>query len=320
MKKLSIIIPVYYNENNLKPLYQDLKDKLISDTDIEFEIIMVDDGSGDQSWSVIKELALQDKRIKAIHLSRNFGSHSAILCGLSACTGDCAVIKAADLQEPTEIIREMYQSWLSGNNVVLACRSGRNESQSVKFFANSYYWMVRKFILPQMPPGGFDIFLIDRKVIEVLERMDEKDSAITGQILWSGFRTGIVYYTRQARTIGKSRWTFKKKIRLVSNTMYSFSSLPITIVTIVGTISVLTAIIWGIIALIAKLAGKIPVTGWTSSFIFQIFGFGMIMITLGIIGGYLWRIFDAARKRPTYIIEDQFNSDTPQSETMKKEE
>lgn len=303
--KVSLVIPVYYNEYNLRPLYADIKEKFISKINYEYEIVMVNDGSKDRSWEVMKELSEEDKNIKIISLSRNFGSHSAILCGISHCTGDCAVIKAADLQEPTELILEMVESWEKGNNVVLAVREGRDESRKQAFFANFYYKLVQKTALPQMPDQGFDVYLIDRKVITVLENLDEKNSALTGQILWSGFKTDKVYYHRLAREIGEGRWTLKKKIRLVMDTLFSFTSLPITIVLYVGVFSMAVAVIWALVVLVARLTGNIDVSGWTTLFIFNLFSFGVTMMTLGILGEYLWRTFDASRKRPPYIIEEE---------------
>jgi len=303
--KVSIIIPIYYNEDNLRPLYENLKTEFIDKIDYSYEIVMVNDGSKDKSYEVMKDLADKDSNIKIISLSRNFGSHAAVLCGLSKCSGDCAVIKAADLQEPTSLILEMVNEWKKGNNVVLAVRDGRDESKSQTFFANFYYKLVQKTALPQMPDQGFDVYLVDRKVIDVLDSLDEKNSALTGQILWSGFRTSKIYYRRLAREIGTSKWTLKKKIKLVMDTLFSFSSLPITIVSNVGAFSILGAIVWAIIVLAARLTGSIDVSGWTTLFIFNLFSFGVIMMTLGILGEYLWRTFDASRNRPTYIIEEE---------------
>ena len=303
--KVSIVIPVYYNEENLRPLYADIKEKFIDIIDYDYEIVMVNDGSKDKSYEVMCELATKDPHIKTISLSRNFGSHAACLCGLSNATGDCAVIKAADLQEPTELILEMIESWKAGNNVVLACREEREESKGQVGFANLYYWLVRKTALPSMPKNGFDIYLLDRKAINVINGLDEKNSAITGQILWSGFRTGIVFYTRRAREIGTSRWTLKKKLRLVSDTLFSFSTLPIRLLELVGVLSFIIGLIWAIVVLIAKLGGNIPVSGFTTLFIFNLLSFGVTMLSMGILGEYLWRTFDASRNRPPYIIEDR---------------
>lgn len=313
--KISIVIPVYYNEKNLEPLYEDIKKKVIDVIDYEYEIVMVNDGSKDESWNIMKKLAAYDSNIRIISLSRNFGSHAAILCGISHCTGDCAIVKAADLQEPTELVLEMVESWKKGNNVVLAVRKGREESKGQTFFANFYYDLVKKTALPNMPKGGFDVYLIDRKVITVLKNLDEKNSALTGQLLWSGFKTDIVYYTRLAREIGESRWTLKKKIRLVMDTLFSFSSLPITAVLTVGVGSIIVAVLWALIVLVSKLRGAIAVSGWTSLFIFNLFSFGVIMMTLGILGEYLWRTFDASRNRPPYIIEED-NSENKECNTF----
>lgn len=303
--KLSIIIPIYFNEDNLESLYKDIKEKVIDVIDHEYEIIMVDDGSDDNSYAAMRELALIDSNIKTYHLSRNFGSHAAILCGLEKCTGDCAVIKAADLQEPTELILQMVDNWKQGNNVVLALRQAREEGKGQTGFANLYYWLVQKTSLPNMPGGGFDVYLLDRKVINVLLSLDEKNSALTCQILWSGFRTGYVYYVRKSRDIGKSRWTLKKKTKLLLDTLFSFSSLPIKLVITIGFLSSIGALVWAILVLIFKLIGLIEVSGWTTLFIFNLLSFGIIMVTLGILGEYLWRTFDASRNRPPYIVEDE---------------
>lgn len=308
--KVSIIIPVYYNQDNLIPLYDDIKKKVIDVIDYDYEIIMVNDGSGDNSYDVMQDLCEKDSNIKIYSLSRNFGSHAAILCGLDHCTGDCAIVKAADLQEPTELVIEMVEEWKKGNNVVLAVREDRQEGKGQTLFANMYYSMVRKSSLPNMPKGGFDVYLIDRKVINVLSELDEKNSALTGQILWSGFITSYVFYTRLAREIGTSKWTLKKKINLVSDTLYSFSTLPIKLVTTIGAFSFFGALIWALVALVMKLNGMINVEGWTMLFIFNLFSFGIIMLTLGIVGEYLWRTFDSSRNRPPYIIERSNDDET----------
>lgn len=318
MRKLSIVIPVYYNEDNLIPLYKDMKKKVLDKIDYDYELIFVNDGSKDRSLEVLKQLAERDRKIRVISLSRNFGSHAAILCGLTHSAGDCAVVKAADLQEPSELILDMVDSWKKGNNVVLAVRSGRDESKSQSLFANLYYWLVRKAALPNMPKGGFDVYLLDRKVIEVLSRLDEKNSALTGQILWSGFKTDVVYYRRLAREIGESKWTLKKKIRLVMDTLFSFSTLPITVVLGIGTASFFGAVVWALVVLTCKLMGLIQVSGWTTLFIFNLFSFGIIMLTLGVLGEYLWRTFDASRNRPPYVIEEDNRKDTKEEETAEE--
>ena len=198
----------------------------------------------------------------------------------------------------------MIERWRTGYNVVLAVRRDREESKGQTLFANLYYTMVRKMMLESMPKGGFDVYLVDRKVINVLTTLDETNSALTGQILWSGFRTDKVYYTRLAREIGESKWTLKKKVKLVADTLFSFSTLPVKAVTLIGFCSFVGSVIWAVVEVICKLAGLIDVSGWTTLFIFNLFSFGVIMLTMGILGEYIWRTFDASRKRPPYIIED----------------
>lgn len=302
MSKLSIIIPVYFNADTLSLLYKDMQENILVSLK-EYEIVMVDDGSGDSSWTEMEKIAAIDSNVKLVKLSRNFGSHAAVLAGLSICTGDCATVKAADLQEPSEIILQMYESWNNGNKVVLAVRSDREESFSQKLFANTYYWMIRKLAIPSMPKGGFDCYLIDRKVIEALKLLDEKNSAITLQILWSGFKTDMIYYVRKKREIGKSRWTLAKKVKLVVDSLVSFSFVPIRFMSVVGTLFFLASIVWGILVFISRLIGNIEIQGWTTLMILVLFSSGLIMLTLGILGEYIWRGMDAARKRPVYIID-----------------
>ena len=305
MKKISIVVPVYYNQDNLLPLYADLKEKVLTKLPegIEYELIFVDDGSKDNSYQVMKELAKIDSNIKTIRLSRNFGEHSAILAGLSQCTGDCAVRKAADLQEPSEMILDMIKKYIEGSKVVLAIRADRDEPVTQKAFSNLYAFLMRKLALHNMPKGGFDSFLIDRQVIDFLVKIQECNTSLMSQILWAGFETATVPYVRKKREIGKSRWTLSKKIKLVYDSLLSFSYFPIKMITTVGILSFFIALIWLLIIIYKKMTGIIDVEGYASIIIIMLVGFGIIMLSIGILGEYLWRTFDAARKRPPYIIE-----------------
>ena len=304
MKKISIIVPVYYNEDNLLPLYADLKEKVLTKLNIDYEIIFVDDGSKDKSYDVMLELAKIDENIKTIKLSRNFGEHSAILAGLSQCTGDCAVRKAADLQEPSEMILDMIKKYEEGNKVVLAVRTDREEPITQKAFSNLYAFLMRKLALHNMPKGGFDSFLIDRQVIDFLVNMQESNTSLMSQILWAGFETATIPYIRKKREIGKSKWTLSKKIKLVYDSLLSFSYFPIKIITNVGFITFFVSIILLIITIYKRIAGIIDVEGYTSLIMIMLMGFGIIMLSIGILGEYLWRTYDAARNRPPYIIEN----------------
>ena len=162
MSKLSIVVPVYYNADTLELLYEDMKEKIL-DRLGDYEIVFVDDGSGDNSWEVMNRIRGRDERVRCVKLSKNYGEHAALLAGFSVCTGDCAVTKQADLQEDSAIILEMYESWKRGNKVVLAVRKERKENRVKVFFANLYYALVRKMVNKNMPAGGCDCYLIDRR-------------------------------------------------------------------------------------------------------------------------------------------------------------
>ena len=309
MKKLSIIVPVYFNEDNLLPLYTDLKEKVIQKlNNIDYEIVFVDDGSKDNSYSVMQNLAKLDSKIVLVKLSRNFGEHSAILAGLSVCTGDFAVRKAADLQEPSEMILSMMEKYFEGNKIVLATRADRDEPIMQKAFSSLYAFMMKKLALHNMPKGGFDSFLIDRQVIDLLVEMKEKNTSLMGQVLWTGFKTATVPYTRMKRTIGKSRWTLSKKIKLVYDSLLGFSNFPIKFITGIGFLSSLASFVLLVYTLYKKFAGIIDMEGYTSLTIIMLMGFGIIMLSLGIIGEYICRIYDASRNRPPFIIDEIKNN------------
>lgn len=306
MKKISIIVPVYYNEENLLSLYADMKEKVLnklSTYDLDYELVFVDDGSKDNSYNILQDLAKLDDKIVLMKLSRNFGEHSALLAGLTKCTGDFAVRKAADLQEPSELIIKMIEKYNEGNNVVIATRADREEPFLQKALSGLYASIMQKLALHNMPKGGFDSFLIDRQVIDVLVNMQEKNTSLMSQILWSGFKTGSVSYTRLKRTAGKSRWTLSKKIKLAIDSILSFSYFPVRFISGIGILSSIAALIASIVIICLKLTGTIDVEGYTSIIILILFCFGVIMFSLGILGEYIWRAFDASRKRPPFIVE-----------------
>lgn len=302
MSKISIIIPVYYSEDTLMLLYQDMKEKILGRLG-EYEIVMVDDGSGDHSWDVMQEIKAMDNHVTLVRLSRNFGEHAALLAGFSCCSGDCAVTKQADLQEDSELILDLYESWKKGNKVVLAVREERDDSRFYRWFANLYYVIVRKLIMPSMPEGGFDCYLLDRKAIDVLLMLDEKNSSLSLQVLWMGFQTDKVYFHRRAREIGQSRWTMSKKIKLVMDSMMSFSYFPIRFMTMLGGLVSLFAFIMGIYIISSKLIVGEDVIGWTSLMAVLLFSTGLILLMLGVLGEYIWRALDASRNRPPFLID-----------------
>lgn len=303
MSKISIIIPVYFNSDTLIPLYDEMKDTIL-DTLGEYEIVMVDDGSGDNSWEIMNQIRSRDKNVKCVKLSRNFGEHAAILAGLSECTGDCAITKQADLAEAPELIVEMYNKWKEGYKVVIATRAKRDDPFLKKAFANTYYKIMRASVNKNMPKGGFDCFLMDRRVIQVLELLDEKNSSLELQLLWAGFKTAEVPYHRKERDDGGSSWTLAKRIKLAMDSMMSFSYFPIKFVSSVGFIFALIAFLWIIEIFFEKFYLGVPIAGWATLMCLVLFSTGLILITLGVLGEYLWRTLDASRNRPVFIIDE----------------
>ncbi len=297
MAKLSIVIPVYYNSDTLDKVFADIEEKIISqlENNDTYEIIFVDDGSGDNSFSVMKEIAKKDSNVKIIRLSKNFGSHAASLCGILNATGDCVATKAADLQEPSELILKMFYAWKEGNNVVLAVRENREDPS---LFSSLYYWITKKFALPTMPEGGFDQFLIDRKVIEMLRRMDDPHVALTGKLLWMGYKTAEIGYVRVARESGKGRWTLKKKFALVGDTLFGYSNTPILAIALIGAIFLILGL-FIFMAMCIKGVDNISLL-----LPLMLFLAGCVMLSVGIVGEYVIRAYDSAKRLPPYIIED----------------
>jgi polyisoprenyl-phosphate glycosyltransferase len=305
MPKLSIIIPVYYNEQNIPFLFDKLREKILTNPNYDYELIFVDDGSGDSSYEELKKLRNENSNVKLIKLSRNFGSHTAILAGLTYASGDCATVIAADLQDPPEIINRMFEKWTEGNQVVLAVREDREESFTQKMFSNTYYKLMRRYALGNMPEGGFDCFLIDRQVVDILKNIQEKNTTIMGLILWAGFKTEKIYYVRKEREIGKSRWTLAKKIKLFIDSFLAFSYVPIRFMSLIGVIVSLLSFLFGGYLIINKIVNGVDVQGWTSLMVVFLFVAGIQMIMMGIIGEYLWRNMDESRRRPVFIIEEK---------------
>ena len=309
MDKVSIIVPIYYNELNIPHLYEQMKEKILSRTDFEAEIVCVDDGSKDGSYKALLELREKDDRFKVVKLSRNFGSHTAILAGFAHATGDCMTMVAADLQEPLEIIIEMYEKWKQGKKVVIAVRKDREDGFFQKLFSNTYYSLMQKYALKDMPSGGFDCFFIDKKVRDVLVSMNEKNSSIVGQVLWAGFEMDKIYYVRKKRELGESKWTLSKKIKLFIDSFMAFSYVPIRFISTLGIFISIVGFILAVFLIVNKFMFNVPVQGWTTMMITLLMLSGIQMLTLGVIGEYLWRNFDESRGRPTYIVEETHGID-----------
>ena len=309
MKKLSIVIPVYNNELNLRSLYEKLSKEVLNKNNIKYEIIFVDDGSEDSSYNELLKLREKDKNIKIIKFTRNFGAYTAIFAGLKYADGNCMLIIPADLQTPPKLILEMYSWWEKDYKIVLAVRDDREEGKIQSFFSNTYWKLAKKYALKNTPEKGYDSFLIDQKVANSISNANEKNSPLSAQILWYGYKVKKIYYVRKKRELGKSQWTLSKKIKLFIDTFIAFSYAPIRIISVVGIIISLASFIFAIIILFNKFYNNIPIQGWASLMIVLLGLSGIQLITLAIIGEYLWRNFDESRKRPIYVVEKEIGID-----------
>ncbi|MED4599484.1 glycosyltransferase family 2 protein [Paenibacillus validus] len=300
----SIVVPVYYNELNIPhtvPRLQNLQKLLPS---YNFEFIFVDDGSKDNSLELLLQHKTKDSRIKVIKLSKNFGSMSAIQAGLTIAKGDCVGIIAADLQDPPELFAEMIRKWENGIKVVMATRQDREESFSQKLFSNSYYFLMEKLAIKNYPSGGFDFVLVDKQVVKEINLIHEKNTNIMSLIFWLGHEQAFIPYVRQERKLGKSKWTLSKKIKLFVDSFVSFSYAPIRFMSSIGVITAIISFMYGIFVIVNAFLGTVPLQGWSTIVALITFLLGLIMVMLGIIGEYLWRILDESRKRPAYIIDE----------------
>jgi dolichol-phosphate mannosyltransferase len=306
-KTLTIVVPVYYNEPNLPdtlPRLMALSDAL---QNYDLELIFVDDGSGDNSLSILLDYQKQyPETIKVLKLTRNFGSMAAIQAGLTVASGDCTAFVAADLQDPPELLIDMIKHWENGIKAIFAVRSNREESAVQKFFSNSYYALIRAFAVQGYPSGGFDMFLIDRQVVMEVNKIQEKNTSILTLVYWLGFEAVFIPYVRRKREKGKSRWTFSKKIKLFVDTFVSFSYFPIRLFSTIGIIYALASFSYGVFIFVYWLFYGAIVQGWVTTMLVLTFTAGLQMTLLGILGEYLWRTLDETRKRPLFVIDDFF--------------
>lgn len=301
---LSIITPAYCEEENIPLLYSCLLDVTIN-LGVHWEWIVIDDHSSDNTFKIIKDLSLSNPRIRGVRLSRNHGSHAAISCGLHLCQGDCAIIMAADLQDPPEIIPLLLEKWIKGFQVVWAVREKREGLRKHDyFFAQFYYCFMRKIIdIQNIHPSGADFFLIDRLVINTIKRFSERNRSIFALIAWVGFNQGFIEYEKKNRIHGKSGWNYRKKIILLIDSITSFSYLPIRFISTLGIVTAVIGFIYSLFTVINALTGN-PPEGWASLMVAVLIIGGIQMMMLGILGEYLWRTLDESRQRPQYIIEE----------------
>jgi polyisoprenyl-phosphate glycosyltransferase len=299
---LSLVIPVYRNETSIPALVdavQGLNDAL----DGNFEAVFVVDGSPDRCYELLNH-ALPSRRINSqlLLLSRNFGSFAAIRAGLEVGKGDRYAVMAADLQEPPELVLEMDRILrLDQEDVIVASRIARSDPIFTRWSSGLFWWLYRRFVIPEMPPGGIDVFACNRVFRDQLLRMEERHSSLIAQIFWLGYRRRIVSYKRLARQHGKSAWTVRKKINYLADSVFSFTDLPIRLLIRVGGGITILSGLFGLIVVIARLSGKIEVPGYAATILSIVFFGALNLFGLGIVGSYSWRAYENTKARSLYV-------------------
>jgi len=300
---ISVIFPAYNEADNLEVLYHALIEVISTIKKYDFEFIFVDDCSVDQTPEILKQLHKKDKRVKTIRFSRNCGSHAALMAGLENCRGDCAIVLAADLQDPPELISQLMERWESGAKIVWGIRKTREgESPSTKFFSTLYYALMNKLTIVDLPPKGADVFLADRVVIDSFREIRDKHTSVFMTLAWLGFPQSSLEYVKKERLAGISKWTLGKKIKLTLDSLLAFSDVPIRYMSVLGFLTAGMGFVYALYVVWCHINGS-PVEGWSSLIVAILVVGGIQMMMLGILGEYLWRTYEESRQRPQYVIE-----------------
>lgn len=300
---LSVIVPAYNEELMIKQTAKTISDILFSEK-IDFELIFVNDGSKDKTWEIICEEAKSNSHIIGLKFSKNFGKEAAIFAGLSESSGDCAVVIDCDLQHPPNKIIDMYHLWEQGYEIVEGVKANRGkESPLYSFAAKCFYRMISSATNIDMSHAS-DFKLIDRKAINIIMNMPEKNAFFRALSSWVGFKSTQIEYTVQPREYGQSKWSTKHLISYAMTNITSFTTIPMQVVTILGFLMLILAVILSINALFQKISG-VSLGGFTTIIILQCFTGSIIMISLGIIGYYIAKIYEEVKNRPRYIISER---------------
>jgi dolichol-phosphate mannosyltransferase len=299
----SIIIPVYNEEKTLPELHRRLGAAL-QPLGRDIEIILVDDGSRDRSFELMKEARSHDSRIKVVSLSRNFGHQIAISAGIDLARGDAVILMDGDLQDPPELIGTMIQRWREGYQVVYTIKRTRRENRFKRFAFHSFYRLLHAVSTIEIPMEAGNFSLLDRKVVEVLRAMPERNRYISGLRAWAGFKQIGLEYDRGARFAGKPQMSFRRLMELALDGIFSFSKAPLRIAIYVGVFSALVAFFGGLYVLSEKLFTDKAILGWASTIVSVTFLGGLVLMTLGIIGEYIGRIYDEVKHRPMYVVRE----------------
>ena len=302
---ITVIIPVFHNELSLGILFDRLEEveKSLRKIEIELEIIAVEDGSSDNSFTVLKQIQTQRPDTVIIRHTRNFGSISAIKTGLGFGSGSAFVILAADLQDPPELILAMAEAWKSGSKFVICERSTRDDPLASKIFSRLFYVFLRKFIMQDYPKGGFDLSLFDAALLPNVLK-SSKSTYIPVLLWWLGYEPQIIEYSRVKRLHGKSQWTFAKKVSAFLDIMFTFSFFPIRLLLMSGTLITLCSFSYGFYIFINAINQKVSVPGFATISIFLAFISGTFFLSIGILGEYVSKVFQQLNGRPDAVVRD----------------
>ncbi len=303
---LTLVIPVYRNEASLPDLL-DAVDGLNSALGGAFEAVFVIDGSPDRSYEILRgALPARAFRSRLLLLSRNFGSFAAIRAGLAAGRGEHFAVMAADLQEPPELVLDMARELAGGEtDVVVGVRESRADPLASRLPAQLFWGLYRRYVVPEIPPGGVDIFGCNRAFRDTLLRLEESHSSLIAQIFWLGFRRKTLTYVRHARQHGKSAWTLRKKINYLMDSVFAFTDLPIRLLIRGGSIGAFIAGLFGAGVAVARLVGDITVPGYAMTMIAIVFFGALNLLSLGIVGSYAWRAYENTKARPLNVVLEQ---------------
>lgn len=305
MKKISILVPCYNEEASLPLLYNELVKLMNAHRDYDWEVLLVNDGSKDNTLEVMRDLRSKDNRICYVDLSRNFGKEKAMLAGFDYVTGDCMVIMDADLQHPPHVVNEMIAKWEEGYDDVYAKRKSRGkESWLRKQFSLLFYKILQKTTKIEILPNVGDFRLLDRKCIESLKCLRETERYTKGMYCWIGYRKAAVEFEQQDRQVGQSSWNFWGLLSLAIEGIVSFTVFPLKIATLVGILTSLFAFIYMIYVIIKAMLFGDPVSGFPTLLSVMLFLGGMQLLALGVVGEYVGRIFHETKGRPVYLVRE----------------
>ncbi len=303
-KSISIVIPVFNNVESLPTLCNRIFDQFEKNLGgLPFELVLVDDGSSDASWEFIELLCVHNpNQVVGIKLSRNFGQLAAMIAGWENTRGDAVINMSADLQDPPEIIFKLVEKWSEGSDLVIGIRENR-EDGAVSKMTSSFATKIVRSSFPDMPDTWFDLTLMSRRVLDVATSMKGRFRFSQGDMLYAGFKKSFVPYTRAKRPFGKSGYNFWKRVKNFTDTVLDSSYLLIQFFIRLGIVFSLASIVYAAWIIIARLMNWIPSTGWAPLMVVLLVTSGIVMIMLGIIAEYLWRIYDSTRNKPVYVIE-----------------